>query len=183
MELIVISDSQIKLMLSGSDMAPYSGTAGEIVRQILRDAQRLPGIGQLDGRIFVEYYPSKGGGCEMFVTRLCAPHSVGTGGGCELVLKPEREGPARGRKTVYSFPAMADLLACCAALLRLPYAGESAAYYDPVKKTYYLTLDAPTSVAAEHLGSLCPSDALYYINEHCDVVCAENAAGKLGVLA
>ena len=60
MELIVISDSQIKLMLSVSDMAPYSGTAGEIVREILRDAQRLPGIGRLDGRVFVEYYPSRG---------------------------------------------------------------------------------------------------------------------------
>ena len=181
MELIVISESQIKLMLTRTDLASYSGSTGEVVREIIRDAHRIYGIRRLDGRVYVQCYPSKEGGCELFVTQLSSAERALTKASEERLVTEIHAHP--GKKSVYSFPSMNALLGCCAALLRLSYDGASAAYVDRFRNTYYLTLDHETHAAGEHLGSLCPAETIYYINEHCDVIRAPDAAEKLGVLA
>ena len=70
MELIVISESKIKLMLTGDDMAMYSGSTKDILNGIMRDVRNKCGCRGMNGRIFIQMYPSRGGGCEMFVTKL-----------------------------------------------------------------------------------------------------------------
>ena len=178
MELIVISESQIKLMLSKGDLASYSGSAGKMVRDIIRDAHDRFGIGNLDGRVFVEYYPSKEGGCELFVTRLSASRALTSAP--ETLPAPIRQ-PAS--KTVYAFSAVENLLSCCAALSKLDAGLMSAAYVDRSERVYYLCLEKQTPIAPEHLGALCPAETYLYISEHCDVLCAASAAEKLGALA
>lgn len=186
MELIIISESKIKLMLTPADMALYTGTTKEMLRGIMHDAREKCGFRAADGRIFIQMYPSKEGGCELFVTKL-DEHRNGMfmQAGEERTLTEYRKYIYRARAShvIYSFEEMRYLLGCCRGLSGMGYSGSSRAYRDPDKNRYYLKLDCETPVAGENFGSLCPSRTFYYINEHCDVICAENAVEKLGKLA
>ena len=81
MELIVISESKLKIMLSGADMVKYELT-GEVLdcadlrtreafRHIFDDARDTVGFNTRGERLLVQLYTAKdGGGCEIFVTKL-----------------------------------------------------------------------------------------------------------------
>ncbi len=189
MELIIIDDSRIKLMLTAEDMAAYRIAAGEsgtkeALKGIIKDAREkcgYSGIG-MKGRIYVEMYPSKKGGCELFVTKL-AERENGTNmkTGNEGILAEYRKYIFRGR-VIYSFESMAHLLRACLGLMKNGYIGESTAYHDETKRTYYLIIEHESYIAGENLGSLCQSSIYYYINEHCRMICSE-AVPTLGKLA
>lgn len=193
MELIVIDESRIKLMLTAEDMAAYrmaeSGTK-DVLKGIMRDACRKCGYGGavMRGRIYVEMYPSKKGGCELFVTKLAESESrrervngsiMKTGN--EGILAEYRKYIFRGR-VIYSFESMANLLCACLGLMKNGYGGESAAYCDEAKRIYYLILEHESHIASENLGTLCQSSVYYYINEHCRMLCSD-AVVTLGKLA
>ncbi len=180
MELIVISDSRIKLTLSSDEWKQYRGTTGAVLRGIIDDAERQYGIAPMEGRIFVQIYPSRAGGCELFVTRLggsALPAPLPDG---ERTVTERRLTALPARKYVYEFGEMTGLLGCCADLTRTEYRGSSAAFVDRCRRVYYLLLDRENPAPGEYLGSLCPMETVFYISEHCDVLCAENAAEKLG---
>lgn len=78
MELILISDSKLKIMLSESDMEQYSiGNDADCVepgvrraiRSLLEKAREQIGFNTEGDEIFVQLYTSKNGGCELFVTK------------------------------------------------------------------------------------------------------------------
>ena len=209
MELIVISESQIKLMLTPDDLGRYPpeiGTAA-LLRGILREAGKLPdgsfaplpkGFSENGkaGKLYVQMYPSRGGGCELFVTR------IGSRAESEITGESSRHGggercsPANPssakkslprslplRRVVYRFDELNLLLGCCAVLSRRPYSGESAAYSERGKRRYYLVLTEETPAPGEYLGSRCPDETFFYISEHCAPLCREDAVRKLGDLA
>lgn len=184
MELIIISDSQIKLMLSSADMAHYNGGTKEILRGIVTDACERCGIRSLGGRLFIQMYPSREGGCELFVTKL-KEHTAHMQSGEERTLTEYRRYiyRERGNHIIYAFDEMQYLLNCCLGLFRTGYTGASRAYHDPDRRKYYLKLDRETPVPGENFGTLCPSQLYYYITEHCDVICMEAAVEILGKLA
>lgn len=80
MELLLISDSRLKVILSREDMEKYSLSAEmmdydntETRRafwSILDEAKHRTGFDAAADRVFVQVYPSRCGGCEMFVTKL-----------------------------------------------------------------------------------------------------------------
>ena len=80
MELIVISHTKIKIMLTKPDMAYYELSGSDLnsadehtrraVRHILSDADRRVGFDTEGERLFVQFFASKDGGCEIFVTKL-----------------------------------------------------------------------------------------------------------------
>ena len=129
-----------------------------------------------------EYLKSGKTPCELFVTRLRNAASLPVPG-TERTVTEYRPVALPGRQVAYAFGRMDCLLGCCAALCRIGYPGSSSAYVDPSRRTYYLLLDRENPAPGEHLGSLCPSETVFYINEHCDALCVENAAEKLGPLA
>lgn len=182
MELIVIDESRIKLMLTAEDMKAYRNAAeesgtGEALRGILRAAG-------MRGRIYVEMYPSKTGGCEVFVTKLAERENrTSMKSGNERMLAEYRNYIFRGR-VIYRFDTMPCLLGACAGLMQGGYRGESSAYHEETAGcgAYYLILEQESHVASEHLGSLCKSSVYYYINEHCRKLCAD-AVQILGKLA
>lgn len=189
MELIVISESKIKLMLTEDDMSMYSGNTKDVLRSIMEDVRTKCGCSEMKGRIFIQMYPSRGGGCEMFVTKLNEHTSknslVCMRTGEEKVLAEYRKYiySERGKFIIYSFEDMEYLLKCCRDLTRMNYSGGSTAYVDKSKRIYYLILDNETHIAGENLGRLCPSREYYYINEHCDVICQSKAVELLGRFA
>ena len=214
MELIVISDLQIKLTLTRDDLGKYPPNAetGEIFRKILHDAGQLArdksGAAPLPdgfehgggGRLYVQIYPSRGGGCELFVTRLplCAADGRGEAGyleeGKESLFRPVVI-PSPARRYVYAFDSLGLLLRCCAGLSSMPRAdaeetfgtaplwADSAAYFSRDRRLCYLVLSEDTPAVGEYLGALCPDGTYAYINEHCTLLCSGNAVVKLGELA
>lgn len=80
MELIVISESKLKIMLSAPDMAHYNlqtlrtrGTDADTraaFRKIFEDARAEIGFDTQGERLFIQLYDSLEGGCEIFVTKL-----------------------------------------------------------------------------------------------------------------
>ncbi|MBE6616733.1 MAG: adaptor protein MecA [Ruminococcaceae bacterium] len=183
MELIVISDSKFKLMLTSSDMASYTGNTKEILREIINDAQTKCGYAPISGRVFIQMYPSREGGCELFVTKLEHHDNIKMHRGEERALAEYKKYIPKEKRIIYSFDEMSYLLGCCYGLWQTGYLGASTAYVDRDRHNYYLMLDNETHIAGENMGSLCPGYTYYYINEHCDVICGEQAAEKLGRLA
>ena len=78
MELILISNSKLKIMLSAEDMKKYNieCDGGSALRQgfkpVLEIAHDDCGFDIESGRLLVQVFPSRGGGCEMFVTRVAS---------------------------------------------------------------------------------------------------------------
>lgn len=192
-ELIVIDERRIKLMLSAKDMEAYRAeelASKELLRGIMRDACRKCGYegAVLRGRVYVEMYPSRAGGCELFITRLAERESVKERetvsvmkSGNEAVLAEYRKYIFKGR-VIYSFESMKHLLCTCRGLMKSGYVGESTAYRDDEKMLYYLMIEHESPIAVENLGTLCRGFAYYYINEHCRMLCT-GAVATLGNLA
>ena len=88
MELIVISKSKLKIMLTPPDMQRYELTDGQMdcadeqtrraFRHIFDDARDQIGFDTEGERLFVQLYTSRGGGCEIFVTKLGAKNGTCT---------------------------------------------------------------------------------------------------------
>ena len=157
MELIKITDQRLKIMLTSSDMTQFAldpttiencdaqTTAafrlfwGEICRQY--------GLEIDDSHLSVQYFPSRGGGCEMFVSSLQnttagedkerRKRSSGAGSAILPVGKPLSGSFLR--ETAYRFDGLQALLAACNRLKSIGYIGESAAYRDG-SSVYYLLL-------------------------------------------
>ena len=80
MELILISNTKLKVMLSASDMQKYELDNNSIdydntetrkaFWQILDEAKHKTGFDAASDKVFIQVYPSRGGGCEMYVTKL-----------------------------------------------------------------------------------------------------------------
>ncbi len=78
MELILISNTKLKIMLSESDMKKYhigsesdcaQGSTRRAIRTLLECAKDQIGFNTDGEEIFVQLYTSKKGGCELFVTK------------------------------------------------------------------------------------------------------------------
>jgi negative regulator of genetic competence, sporulation and motility len=80
MEWIVINPSKLKIMLTEPDMQRYDLQPDRLdsmdeqtrltFRQIFEDARKQTGFDTAGERLFVQLYTSRGGGCEIFVTKL-----------------------------------------------------------------------------------------------------------------
>lgn len=78
MELILISNTKLKIMLNESDMKKYhignesdcaQTTTRKAIRSLLERARDQIGFNTDGEEIFVQLYTSKHGGCELFVTK------------------------------------------------------------------------------------------------------------------
>ena len=138
MELLRIGDRKLKVTLSDEDMEKYrldkdtldydTTETRSAFWQILDEAKRQTGFDAGGGRLFVQIYPSRGGGCEMYVTMT------------EEVASRARHAPAlvRGLESLYRFDTLSLLLTVCRKLSELGYREESAVYAE--EGAYYLVI-------------------------------------------
>ncbi len=107
MELIVISQSKLKIMLTAPDMQYYELQGNHIncvdeetrraFRHIFDDARLQVGFDTAGERLFVQLYASRDGGCEIFVTKLGHEETGGEASATEKTqsflsaLSPEEE--------------------------------------------------------------------------------------------
>ena len=182
MEMIMISPSQLKVMMDADDMKKYELDCGEglcagisrrsALRSILKKAWEQTGFLSDGRRVVVKMFPSKDGGCEMFVTRLGdveAHGDIETKRGCTTV---------RDGMPVYSFPSFLTLSIACRRLKETGYRDDSAAYRYSDGQKYYLAISRVSPIVSEMGGALVRSGAIAYINEYCTLIC-EDAVGVL----
>ncbi len=194
MELILIDAQKLKVMLDADDMVSLSiadietKNPRETLAPILSEARLRCGFDTSHSRLFVQMYPCRKGGCELYVTKLAARDRVnptacrtGTERSVSEYRKFEPERRYATGHVIYAFREMGHLLSTCACLLTSGYGGFSMAWQDP-SGGFYLSLDRETFFAGEHFGTLCPSSMYYYIREHCRLISPE-AVPVLGELA
>ncbi len=189
LELILINSSKLKIMMTSKDMEQYDLKCENIdydntetrraFWSILDEAKQRTGFDAASDKVFVQLYPSKGGGCEMYITKL------GTGENS----KDNRiflSGEGAGRQIrVYSFERFEWLSAVCKRLFELGYEGESCAYFNGLCKNYYLLLAEERKRGDTYLSGLTfikefgkaedLARATLYIKEYCTCVCAYDA--------
>ena len=177
MEMIMISPSQLKVMMDAEDMKKYalncdddlrSGSERRLaLRTILKKAKEQTGFLSDGRRILVKMFPSRDGGCEMFVTRL--------GDAARQTEFEETKNAAviREGMSVYAFETFQGLASACLRLREAGIGGESAAYREIEKSRYYLAVDKSSPLITEMGGSLIRSCAAGYINEYCALICKD----------
>ena len=209
MELIKITDQKLKIMLTPSDMTQFEldpntiedpdAHAHDAFRSLLGEIRRQYGL-EFDGdRLSVQYFPSRGGGCEMFVSSM---QSQATGEDKDRKKRASGFGnailpigkPLTGnflRETAYRFESLSHLLAACHRLKSIGYIGESSAYRDSTSVYYLLLKMLSTSpfTLPEELVFLCeygrpenPAALRLYFREHGSVIRSPDAVEVLAEL-
>ena len=205
MELIRISDRKLKIMLTPADMIQFEfnterlGEDSEQMRRsfrlLMREVRRKIGFDMDDRKISVQYFPSREGGCEMFVSSLPGnaekkDHAPANSKSALPVRAAQRQAGFR-RDGAYRFDSLERLLRVCKRLRSVGYIGESAAFRDE-KNRYYLllnTLSASPFSAPEELAFLTEYGESgnapmlkIYLREHASLLCRD-AVEQLGALA
>ena len=202
MELIRISDRKVKIMLTPTDMSHFALNAENLegnteerhraFRLLLDEVRRQTDFDADEHCLSVQYFPSREGGCEMFISNLQkddgAPASLQAPP--KAALQPIRKGGFR-RDCAYRFETLSDLLSACRRLISVGYDSESSAYRDE-QSTYFLFLSilaaSPFSLPPQleflvEYGSLENAAALrLYICEHASLIAAPNAVHRLAEL-
>lgn len=196
MELIRISDTKLKVMLSEEDMILYdldtetldydNKETRRAFWQILDEAKRKTGFDAASDRVFVEVYPSKKGGCEMFVTKV---------GKLDEGSKRTKSLTAmRKKENIYVFDTFDTTTLMCEKLKEIGYEGKSSVYVDNGKGIYYLIVEERSSDSvlknsalgefgflSEHGKKKSGSLMLAYIKEHCICINGTDAVNALSL--
>ena len=194
MDLIVINGNKLKITLTQTDMQDFSldcesldyedSETRNIFWNILGKAKEKTGFDAERARIFIQIYPSKEGGCEMYVTKLGGA-TEHTKEGEEVAKKPYEV----RRECAYSFDTMEKLICVCRRLSSLGYSEKSSAWRLPDK--YCLLINEPEenayiplsecSFIREYGKSENLRNVKLTISERGECICRENAVDTLAV--
>ncbi len=207
MEFILINENKIKVMLTNEDLSDFELRADELdysntetkrmFWDVLSRAKHKTGFDTDGQRVLVQLYPSRKGGCEMFVTKIgnLSPNDSGC---CEQdSLSAEihdkkasfEKAPKIYKKSkinycVFSFVSLEDMLSVCRELQRFEYSEKCSAYIGD-NKFYYLVLSGIDTSGYTpfdkfsfigEFGTLENYETVkYYLSEHGTELCANNA--------
>ncbi len=193
MEWIRIGENKIKVMLTPEDAARYELSpacrkesdvlSGSAFRAILSDVRNAADFDACEDKVYVQLYPSKTGGFELFITKM----------GVELTRKCEvapTQKKCATRTVALSFEGLPPLIAVCRRLLERGFTGKSAVYLDDGHR-YWLLLEekgAPTRLKedyrfAREYGEFEAADtARLLLAEHGRCLAPTGAVEKIGVL-
>lgn len=210
MEIIMISENKLKLMLTRQELEEFDLEAEELdysktetkrmFWDILNRLKHNVGF-QTDGcRVLVQLFPSKDGGCEMFITKIAdlryhAPSE--TEADPEILsltpvhYKPSHRTGQKGKPGAFGFDQLNWLITVCRRLMGIGYTGKSSAYISDDRRFYlfldgldptgYLPLDEYSFIA--EYGSTENVEALQsFLCEHGRLLCERDAVEQLGVL-
>ena len=186
MELLPIGEDKLKVTLSPQDMENYrlqadadwddTGTR-KALWSILDEAKKRCGFDAARERVLVQIFPSPAGGCEMFVTRVGGHADPDT----DEVRLPDPPLKERLGSRACFFDELRDMLAFCRLLCDSGYKGESEAYICEDGRP--LLIYCGGDIRAAEYGSVTDiADIEYYICEHAEMICRENAVETLAKL-
>lgn len=144
MELILINDSKLKIMLTREDMtryeldcasADYDNTeTRRAFWSILDEAKHRTGFDAARDKVFIQLYPSREGGCEMFVTKVGLINEGEQRGQPSKKASQRPAAAGQPAELAFCFGCLDELLECCRLLSNLhplssAYAGEGGEWY------------------------------------------------------
>ena len=211
MEIILISECKLKIALCEEDLKAFEIRADELdysntetkrmFWDLLTRAKHKTGFDTDGQRVLVQLYPSKDGGCEMFVTKIglldtseSKDEKRSTQGYEKLSsqIKRSKKGNVhKGSCSVFGFDSTEHLLHVCRRLSDMGYIGDSSAYRGDNGRCYLFLAEVEAAVyspldefsfIAEY-GTRENSDLTrYYVLEHCTPLCEKGAVSTLGKL-
>lgn len=198
MEYIPISDSKLKVTCERSDLLPYGIRAEELeysnaetrkfLEDILEEAKQRLGFETKLHRILVQLYPSKDGGCEIFINRLTPQRQ-------EPLSNEKKEdnfNAKKKRSKVFFFNKLNPLLEVCKRLSLCEFDGKSSVFY--IDGTgYFLSVELDCELEEYQIFVLDEYSFIYeygesensdvripYLSEYAKCICNENAIETLG---
>ena len=203
MELILISESKLKIMLTADDMESYAisneqmsyevKTTRDGFEKILDVAKEKTGFDSASSKLLIQVYPSRNGGCEVYVIRECDAKS-------DQGVKEKNNPPKKKKEVcVYLFDGIDGMLRTCNMLDECGYKNESSVYYEQIgdRTRYYLVLQeevpyssqnrkrkslSKSDLADEYGKRLGGRDVMMYIEEHAKRLIEKNAIKAIGGL-
>ena len=191
MEWIRISQNKLKIMLSAEDTSRYAlncrdadyadALTREAFRDILNDVQGASGFDTSEDKIYIQMYPSKEGGCELFVTKmgllLGDPEPVAKGAEAQT-----KRTFFKRKRSAFRFERLEHLTALCRRLHSLPFGGESEVWQDEHNGWWLLLTECEATLAEKMIGFLREygksypfEDVRSYLPEHAKQICASEA--------
>lgn len=199
MELIRISGAKMKVMLDPTDMEKFALDSSDIdyedaatrhaFRAIFEEVRERTGFETAGEQVLVQVFPSRDGGCEMFVTRL--PSDLPP----VLHGRPEnrRVTMMSMRRTAYRLRTFGQLGAVCRALERAGYDRASEIRVDEAGGWYLILQERVCSGKIRHPGEFgflseyaepkYGAAVIARIEEHSRLICEGDAVGVLCRLA
>lgn len=193
MEYIMINEGKLKVMLEQGDLEEWdisvdaldycNPEAKTVFEDILQYAKETLGFDTAGHKVLLQLYPSRDGGCELFITKL---PKLSDSGELYQVQKNEKINRA------YSFERLSYLLSVCKKLFVRGFYGESSVWTDEDGKWYLIisqsdTLDANElplpdgfSFISEYGDIESPRALSLYLGEYAQSICAEGAVQTLG---
>ena len=210
MELIRISDRKLKIMLTPLDMRHFelnperfgedSAQMHRSFRLLLSEVRRQTDFDADDTHLSVQYFPSREGGCEMFICNLQegdaqeqpCPSTVPAAKPCTDIRPYKKRNGSFRRDCAYRFVKLEHLLSACRRLEGHSCILESSVWRDE-GGDYLLFLliltSSPYSMPEEidflsEYGILENAPQLrLYIREHAAPICSEGAISRMAALA
>ncbi|MBQ8331039.1 MAG: adaptor protein MecA [Clostridia bacterium] len=202
MELLMINESKLKIMMTKEDLAEFELRAEELdycntetkrmLWDLLNRAKHTVGFDTDGYRVLVQLYPSRTGGCELFVTKIASVFCDCEEEGDPLIEGLPRLAPREERKPrVFGFDELERMLTVCRRLIEGGYGRFSQAYIGDDRR-YYLFLDGLDAAGYLPLdeysfileyGTVENAEATRgFLCEHGKPICEEGAVERLGVL-
>jgi negative regulator of genetic competence, sporulation and motility len=193
MDILKISDTKLKIMLDRNDMAMYDLCGADIdynnsatrkkFWHILDDVKSRCGFETEGEKLLVQYYPSKDGGCELFVTKLCGVSQSSK----RSLAKAENVTLLDGKQRIFLFRSLEDLIKA-SSLIRPGDNIRSSDAYLGESGEYYLTVSERGDLSRQGTGGLSlllefsrrvDLSRMAYISEHCRKLTSGDALARL----
>ncbi|MBR2650987.1 MAG: adaptor protein MecA [Clostridia bacterium] len=196
MDVLKISDSKIKIMLTASEASRFGFDDGKAdsndedararIFSVLDEVERQSGFSHTGHKLLIQLYRSKDGSAEIFVTRLGA-----IGGKNERAITAAQEVTVlESKRMLYKFDGLSDLIPAAKSIVGKKCIQESELYYSE-RDGYYLEI---VGRGGSRPGGISELAVLYeystrisgelipYIKEHCARLTDGNALAKLARL-
>ena len=186
MEFLLISDSKLKIVISEDEVRDF-GLVGEYSSpscrrafwRVLSLAEGEVGFKSGGDKLLIQFYPLKGGGCEVFVTKL----GILSKESARMVSDSDRVTTIAHRRAYYAFDTI-DAARSFAASLYPPY--PAADLYTTDGAVCYLALEEYTKGGETvefppilEFSRQLTADLEYFITEHLTLACEGNAIESL----
>ena len=207
MEMNLIREDKLKVLLTPFDMMKYELTCEKLdydntetrkaIWSILDSAKKETGFDAAIGKIRIEVYPEKSGGCAIYITKLEGRDPSAEETMNETSVKPI----AASEKTaaVYQFTDADSLIRVCRFLSHRGYREESHAFFELTEKGgvhYFLQITETTppslkkarylreNLFIEEFGTrLDSAECVFYLHERTSPICKDCAVQTLSALS
>lgn len=203
----MIREDKLKVLLTPFDMMKYELTCEKLdydntetrkaIWSILDFAKRETGFDAAIGKIRIEVYPEKSGGCAIYITKLKGSALPSHEPMNETIAKTTP--PSEKLTAVYQFKDTDSLIRVCRFLSHRGYPDESRAFFETLEKgeiRYFLEIreSVPASLKKtrylkanlfiEEFGEKLESEeSVFYLHERTFPICLNNAVQTLSALA